>query len=822
MKKFILFMMVLFIILPFSNCSKKKSTKPKKDETYVVKEETVVADDTMNENLATVNDDELVFSSSSKQLDKIEEGSVLIDGISDAAPFGYLRKVISKREVNGQIIIETEQASLNEVFEELDYEFNSDTAGTLEIYEMETIDGVALKKSTGTLLGFDVDFTKDVIRSGDDFINVSGSALLELSYNFGLSFSLLDGVTYFKTSVEVEQSNSLNVTVSTAYDGLNEDITLAKVTFNPWITWVGFIPLVFVPEVELKLSVDGYIYASSSAWFEESYHGELGMKYTDDDGVTAIIDSDFDIDYAPPSLDVNAGLKAAIGPEAKLKLYGVAGPFVNVLAYGDINFTADAQSSKTNYIDEYQIEFAKCIADASSQGITFSIGVQANAGVEIDILFTEFRKSVNLFDEVLFEFNSSNDGNLVKITNPSDESEYVVGESINIVAFTSGETPTDVEFYINDEKVFTDDSKPFEYKWLTEDESTGNYEIYAKANFPSETLTSDEVSIDLVIAEWQEIDLTNTLSMLDDIFSVSFLNNNDGVMVGGYMDEMKQLIFTTHDGGDTWTKTLDREPTNSSEICIKDIMYGANSIMAVGGSNIFTSVDGGNSWNIDTIYNDMEDIELNSDGNIMIMNKGSVTKYYHSAESGLVDILLPEVEDITLWYTNRARMSFTDDGVGYAVGSNTYESWDSDPGRPLIYKTTDNGTTWEILPVNIGNGKMIESIDFPSPETGYICGWNYDESGSFIMKSTDGGASWHNISPSGSWDTYMNDVEFKDEQTGYAISEWVIYYTNDGGENWTAYNPQNYYITLRDIFVLDKYHVWSVGSGGYIYRRSAG
>lgn len=60
--------------------------------------------------------DELVFSGDAP-MSNVETGDVVVTGVSEKTPVGFLRKVTGRREENGQIILETRQGTLSEAID---------------------------------------------------------------------------------------------------------------------------------------------------------------------------------------------------------------------------------------------------------------------------------------------------------------------------------------------------------------------------------------------------------------------------------------------------------------------------------------------------------------------------------------------------------------------------------------------------------------------------------------------------------------------------------------------------------------------------------
>ncbi|PKA82156.1 putative secreted protein (Por secretion system target) [Ulvibacter sp. MAR_2010_11] len=114
--------------------------------------------------------------------------------------------------------------------------------------------------------------------------------------------------------------------------------------------------------------------------------------------------------------------------------------------------------------------------------------------------------------------------------------------------------------------------------------------------------------------------------------------------------------------------------------------------------------------------------------------------------------------------------------IAFAAGeSSTYN------GDGIVIKTTDGGTTW--TEIWSGAGQGLEGISFPTLYTGYVAGF-----GGYFAKTTDGGATWQQQTPIPDVFFYR-EMAFKDENNGVITAQTntgsAVYWTNDGGQNWT-------------------------------------
>jgi len=141
--------------------------------------------------------------------------------------------------------------------------------------------------------------------------------------------------------------------------------------------------------------------------------------------------------------------------------------------------------------------------------------------------------------------------------------------------------------------------------------------------------------------------------------------------------------------------------------------------------------------------------------------------------------------------------------------------WDSNPPiASKILKTTNGGLDWvtEICP---GENTFFRSIYFLDSLTGFVAG-------SKIFKTTDGGEYWFGVNVS-DVDTIppdfsmlpVNKIDFSNSQIGYACGghldlAGVIWWTTDGGYNWTA--KRSGPDPINDFYIFDSLNV--IGLGG--------
>lgn len=121
--------------------------------------------------------------------------------------------------------------------------------------------------------------------------------------------------------------------------------------------------------------------------------------------------------------------------------------------------------------------------------------------------------------------------------------------------------------------------------------------------------------------------------------------------------------------------------------------------------------------------------------------------------------------------------------------------------RSRIWRSLDKGTHWEVFETPVVQGRKmtgIYSIDFSSSSNGIIMGGDWENKEDLTRtkaRSQDGGETWELVSE-GRMPGYISCVQYVPETEGreiMAVSTEGIYYSFDGGLNWTKVSSEGFY-----------------------------
>jgi len=246
---------------------------------------------------------------------------------------------------------------------------------------------------------------------------------------------------------------------------------------------------------------------------------------------------------------------------------------------------------------------------------------------------------------------------------------------------------------------------------------------------------------------WQTVQSSLSVSLMDSYF----LNNGlNGWAVGGTgsgSQYVSTVCFTTN-GGTSWTSVPFSVNSNITGICFANAFTG----WAVGSNGVIVySGDGGTNW---------------------------------SQQTSPTTRLLAKV-----WFINAQ--------TGWACGG-----W-QDGTTYLVIKTTNGGQSWTDQSFSSG-AYSCESIFFINDQTGWIGGRD-NTLAPHIQKTTDGGNTWaRQTVPSTGSNVGIESIKFATLNKGWAASTSInnngpIFYTSDGGSNWTVQYSTNMHYHMLDV-----------------------
>jgi photosystem II stability/assembly factor-like uncharacterized protein len=259
-------------------------------------------------------------------------------------------------------------------------------------------------------------------------------------------------------------------------------------------------------------------------------------------------------------------------------------------------------------------------------------------------------------------------------------------------------------------------------------------------------------------------------------------------------------LYVTTNGGVSWSKKL--------------IPYGVNDVSMIDPSRLFitsgtpirvySSTDGGRSWNI----------SYNGDS-----TKSLFLNYVHmfSASLGIAMGDTPDISKPALFIiTTDGGLSWRSMNSSYLLGSYSGDGWRRlsfpslstgyfyDTYTNKLYKTIDTCKTWTALtsPIN------ITAISFYNNQYGFIHGTNNFPN--TLSRTTDGGFSWQTMNSPTLAGEQCRKIEFL---PGNPSKLWLLtsdnlFFSNDSGMTWTKDPVSSQFSYGVDIVCPDSKHGW--------------
>lgn len=295
---------------------------------------------------------------------------------------------------------------------------------------------------------------------------------------------------------------------------------------------------------------------------------------------------------------------------------------------------------------------------------------------------------------------------------------------------------------------------------------------------------------------------SGTNKCIKDIF---FLDSNHGYAVGAL-----GIILKTSNGGNTWT-FLDGgvSAVNLYSVYFTDSLTGYIAGTNPGYCKMIKTTDGGLTWT---------DVTLSGvDKLFCVYFTSADTGYalgYKNSGSPAGSAFLKTTDAGNSWtvqYNNLSRefysMHFEGSAIGYVAGG------DQTGTNGYVNKTTNAGDTWTLK--GTFNNITMKSVFFTSVDTGYVVGYKYGINN--MYKTTNGGTTW-NLLPSGVIDFY--DIWFTDPDNGVAVGEGITL-TTDAGSSWNEITQGGGEIN-RAIYFANELIGYTSGNDGVLYKTTDG
>jgi photosystem II stability/assembly factor-like uncharacterized protein len=288
----------------------------------------------------------------------------------------------------------------------------------------------------------------------------------------------------------------------------------------------------------------------------------------------------------------------------------------------------------------------------------------------------------------------------------------------------------------------------------------------------------------------------------DDLFSVVFVNENDGWACGRW-----GVILHTKDGGKSWIRQSSKTDFTLSSLYFVDPKNG----WAVGDQGtIINTKDGGKTWRSQKSPVPFYLMKVH----FVTLLKGWVvtegTHILHTDNGGETWRVQFKDKDFIL-----QSISFCDSMHGWAVGEYGY-----------IYNTSDGGVSWKRQAGNFGisdstgdvvGDPLLLDVVALDPQTAWAVGVD-----STLIKTINGGKTWQEVKVSCP-KTQLFGICIDKKNTIFIGGKGVFLSSNDEGRTWQSpkLEPSVAYNWIYGITRLGSGGFVAVGGGGIIYIQTS-
>lgn len=282
----------LISMLPLNNQENELSTEDvilKKNVSVITSETTEAVEP------YKIDENHLYF----KTKPDLKKNEVVVSGITEVAPAGFMRKIVSIKKSNGEYVAETTQASFADVFKEVDFQDSINLSESTTAPTIETQSNTSMPVITHLKTQF-----KDSINPSvwSEFDNIEieyddFTALVNGTVDFTIMPKLV--VTDNNMIFDITWDNIVDVYIDffNAED-INETIIedLTGFIFYPREFYVGNVPVVITNRIGTDLKFDGEIKGNLSARIEMNDEIIQGFSYNSKEESYSQMDETNEID----------------------------------------------------------------------------------------------------------------------------------------------------------------------------------------------------------------------------------------------------------------------------------------------------------------------------------------------------------------------------------------------------------------------------------------------------------------------------------------------------------------------------------------------
>lgn len=261
----------------------------------------IVVTNEVNNLLKSKSGDQLIFEKNA-ETEQFKVGDILVSGIHENAPFGYLRKLAAISQQGNQVIIETKATSLPEAIIDGGGEFSK---------AFDISDTISGKRLTA----FEIDLEKDLLAGQ---VNVAGSLKVTPTLDGGL---VINKGKYTLAYFELKLSSEFYMAMHANFTGpISEEYTIRDIPLSP-ITIPGVIPIVLRPSIVFRAGVDGTASLDMRTDYSKTSDLTIIIKHDKQDGWFQNTRQDITETYNEPTIKGAGSMQGYVSASLEIALY---------------------------------------------------------------------------------------------------------------------------------------------------------------------------------------------------------------------------------------------------------------------------------------------------------------------------------------------------------------------------------------------------------------------------------------------------------------------------------------------------------------------
>jgi hypothetical protein len=276
------------------------------------------------------------FDAGSAYAAGLQPGDVISAPPNQVASYGFLRQVTEVQDLGSEIRVYSQETDLDTAIEYADVdqsvELTQNNIASVTYADGTRLSGKQLQKlaqtrGSVTLGSVNIPFNSIKVCDGDNNTSINATGSLSASLKAFLDVRLYWYGAFREVSTGIEANENLNLSMNgqCKYNLFSVDYPIAKINFNTFTIWVGPVPVVITPYVNVNVGANGNITLSASYNINQNFNGRYGVRWNKGSGFSAINETNFSVtglDSISASASLN--LLGYVRGEAGFKFYGFA------------------------------------------------------------------------------------------------------------------------------------------------------------------------------------------------------------------------------------------------------------------------------------------------------------------------------------------------------------------------------------------------------------------------------------------------------------------------------------------------------------------